>query len=72
MHHNYCAQALEPTGRKYSANMLQLLKPTDLESVLHIEKTLQWEAQAPQQRVVPIHCNQTKPQHSNKDPAQAK
>ena len=33
--HNYWACALEPSSRNYWAHMLQLLKPTGLEPVLH-------------------------------------
>ena len=52
--HNYWACALEPVSHNYWARMLQLLKPVHLEPMLcNKDKPLQWEARAPQQRVVP-------------------
>ena len=58
MHHNYWTCALEPASHNYSARVLQLLKPTCLEPMLHSkEKPLQREAHAPQQRVAPARHN---------------
>ena len=52
--HNYWACALEPTSHNYWAHVPQLLKPVHLEPVLRKqEKSLQWEARAPQQRAAP-------------------
>ena len=48
--HNYWACALEPTSHNYWAHVLQLLKPTRLEPVLHIKGTHHNEKLA--------HCNE--------------
>ena len=55
--HNYWACTLEPASHNYWACMPQLLKPAHLESMLHKEKPLQWEACTPQGRVAPARRN---------------
>ena len=50
MHHNYWACALEPTSHNYWAHVLQLLKPTRLEPVLHNKRSHHNEK--------PMHCNE--------------
>ena len=55
--HNYWACALEPSSHNYWARAPQLLKPTHLEPVLCNEKTPQWEARTPQQRVATARRN---------------
>ena len=61
MCHNYWACALEPTSHNYRPLMPQLLKTACLEPVLR-NKTLQWEAHAPQRRVAP--ATMRKPAHA--------
>ena len=68
--HHYWACALQPTSHNYwahtlqllkpahsRAHVLQLLKPVHLEHALQQEKTPQWEARTPQQRVAPVRHN---------------
>ena len=57
LRHNYWACALEPVSHTYWARVPQLLKPAHLEPILCNEKPQQWEANAPQRRVVPACCN---------------
>ena len=53
-----CCGTTKPVRHNYWARVLQLLKPTRLEPVLHNnDKPPQWEARAPQPRVAPAHRN---------------
>ena len=52
------ASALEPGNRNRWALVPQLLEAcTPSSRALQQEKPLQWEAQAPQERVAPTFCN---------------
>ena len=65
VHHNYWACALEPMSHNYWACEPQLLSPraTTTEALVprarapQQEKSPQWEACTPQQRVAPACCN---------------
>ena len=53
MHHNHWAHMLEPLSPNYWARVLQLLKPALSRARALQEKTLQWEACAPQLEKAP-------------------
>ena len=71
--HNYWVCALEPMSCNYWAYVPKLLKPAGPKAcALQQEKSLQWEAQAPQLESSPCSLQLDKSLSSNVDPAQPK